>query len=278
MGAKVGEKSRRLLSERPCVVLSSDYYNENRDRITVAPLTQFDSTLEQRLFLWGPAIDYGKEVEFDPSNATYIPETERLWNTDWSAKTGRQPLGILEGTQLWTIFATDGGKELPNDVRWDRRHGRLKDMNKVAAALQAVLSGAIRGDRGTLEYDEGDVFAVDVPGRRSQRCLVVSSTIVNSLRETTTVAKLSRPLGLITVVPILTLEEADGCDPKIDHTSAYIEISFDRGKNSELAIALCQELYTIDWRSRNATPPVGHVYDMRDVQLALRKYLDLPPP
>jgi len=84
-----------------------------------------------------------------------------------------------------------------------------------------------------------------------------------------------RSVGQIAVVPLFEMKqhyiEEDGV--------AFIEApAFDNPAQTETVLALCQEIYTIDWKKRNPSNSLGDITDkdMEKVQNALRNYLKLP--
>ncbi len=268
LGAKEDDLTARPLPERPCLIVSADVYNQNSDGLTVAPLTSYNQGKEDTISLWGVTMWPNFDITPDPKSLSY-PSGESLWKKS-----------LIDCAQLWTVFAVEPSQQqttkLPNDVRWDRRHGEVGDkiIVGVNAALQAVVGGGIRQSGQGLKFQEGDVLVLDLPGKpRQQLCLVISSGAVDFIREKYIFSrKHGRCLGHITVVP---LEPACRYD-EVGRAATLVEVSESASKSIDIALAMCQEIYTIDWRSRNSTGPVGRVLKMEDVRLAVRDYLDLP--
>lgn len=258
IGAKPDEQGEQQ-PERPCLIVSADDFNENRDGLTIVPLTHYEDR-KNNTMPWAEIIRPWTDVDIDSANT----KNPKKLKTDKPS--------IIDCAQLWTVFATDK-PSLPNDLRW--RCGKLKDLSGVNAYLQDILvSGGVRRIPEGLRFQEGDVLSLDLPGRSGQQCLVVSSVAVDRRREKIWVERLKRGLGHITVVP---LELRDDYDEK-DHGIAPVEIHASGTQpRSDIALAICQEIYTVDWRARNAPrKPIGQVHYMSDVRTALRHSLDLP--
>jgi hypothetical protein len=229
-------------------------------------------------------IDCPSEVDPDPQ-IDYPAEEQFLFLKD-----GRPYRSIIDCGQLWTIFTPDPkdpeqadlGILIPercHDLRWDRRHGKLKERAIIAvdAALQVLVGGGIRYE-GNLPFHEGDVLMAKFPGMfgeiHEQRCLVVSSSAVDAIR-----MRMPRRGGYYytqcTVVPLEPATEEDtGNEPGIAIVQVY---PIGTGQSTK-EVAMCQELYTLDWFARDTDRPVGRIRneDMGIVREALRHYLGLP--
>lgn len=268
VGTELGAKPGFHGPYRPCVIISVDDMNKGRDRLTVVPLTHYTPGKEDTMARWTAAVNPAPHM----SGHEYTVLSGRSWRRS-----------LVDCGQLWTVFcvhpSSPAAQQLPNDVQWGGERAQLNDLAlaNIESGLQVVLGGCVRlVDEGCrfpdLPFQEGDVFEVDLPGQLQQRCLVVSSTSVDYLRECITRRDLNphRPLGHVTVVPLLPVDsDTDLHDAK---SVASVDVGGSRG------LAVCQEIYTIDWRSRKATRPKGSVSPLEMVQVrkALRMYLDLP--
>jgi mRNA-degrading endonuclease toxin of MazEF toxin-antitoxin module len=252
---------------RPGLIVSRDIFNKSNGRLTVVPLTVYDPWRARRRFLWGMTIKplpYNKYAsDLDIKLATILLEKS-----------------VIDCGYLWTLSE--------HDVL-TRYYGKLTEQTTdwSDAVLQAVIGGGVRYNRvKMLKFHEGDVVIMNLPGMSKQRCLVVSSPAVDALREQIMVEVVKRepkrPLGHCTVVPLVSLENF-----KSPRGVAKVNVYPLDGQGSPIAeLAVCQEIYTIDWRSRGLGKTVGRVYDryvedvedydMEDVRQALRDYLALP--
>ena len=283
--------------ERACLVVSHDRFFEDKDgnrvgdRLTIVPFTEYKPRKEVERPLWSVVITNRDDVinrypiSDEDEHPDDYPEREQLeeWVTDENgnfiyrrggAKIPYQ--SIIDCGQLWTIYATSSSDPF-NDLRWDRRYGELKPeiLDDVDTALQIVVSGAIHS-RVSLDIFEGSVLEISLPERNrytdhtgqylTQRCLVVSSSGINAIRE-------KQGLGHCTVVPL----EPEGTFANRHGEKDIIVYPNDKLEDPNIEIAKCVELYTIDWRSRYGAV-VGYVNedDMRSVRLELFKYLSLP--
>jgi mRNA-degrading endonuclease toxin of MazEF toxin-antitoxin module len=294
-GGKQGTElgAGKVYDERPCLIVSleSFYIDEDgqrvSDRLTVVPLTHYEPRKEVVRSLWSAIITNRDDVHLDPRNTTQYPEELqlKLWDTDRYGN--RIPYqSIIDCGQISTVYATSL-EDLNNDLCWDFRYGKLRDEKilSVDAALQIVLGGSIHYDDSsspvrTLPVREGDVLTVRLPERNlvcDQKCLVVSSPGIDVIREYIEVEmghrKPKRKLRHCTVIP---LEE----DEKYKSTAGLADVLVypkDDPNNPELAVAVCGEIYTLDWWARGGLV-IGQVYDedMSRVRKELGKYLDLP--
>jgi len=224
-------------------------------------------------------------LEVDPDSQIDYPEGEKfLFFQD-----GRPYRSIIDCGQLWTIFTPDPDDPeqadlrilIPArcyDLRWDRRYGKLKERATIAvdAALQVLVGGGIRYE-GNLPFHEGHVLIAKFPGMfgqiHDQRCLVVSSTAVDAIR--TRMPRGGNYYNQCTVIPLEPVTEED----KEDDLGIAIVNVYPVGAGSPIKeVAMCQELYTLDWSERGAYGPIGRVRneDMTFVREALRDYLGLP--
>ena len=262
---------------RPCLIVSADEFNEESEGLTVLHLTEYRPDKEDIISLWAVAV----------ARRDVVPDT-RTGGISFKS--------IIDCAQPWTIFKLPSGHP-DNELRWNRRLGRLKDelMIRVEAALQVLLGGAVRYD-DDLTYQEGDVIEANLPRMPLQahearhRCLVVSSPGIDAIREQMRVyveavpgQREPRSLSHCTVVPLVSTQYDKGylSETLVDVYPFGQEIG---SPTRELAI--CQEIYTIDWQSRVQGEPVGRVldrgrddvekHDMEDVREALRYYLRLP--
>ncbi|MBX3027066.1 hypothetical protein KF840_19355 [bacterium] len=188
-----------------------------------------------------------------------------------------------------------------DDVDWKGRCGRLLPLavENLNSGLQVLVGGAIGlshwdGELPTpfLPYKEGDVLQMNLPHRPKQLCLVVSSTCIDVLREHLTRKRRWNepdtfvpagregmespwPIGHITVVPLI-LQDQQYPAGEAAKTYKLIELEQCNGARS-LGFAICQEIYTVDWRARMGQR-VGLVNDesMSEVRHGLRYYLELP--
>lgn len=263
LGAKIAQDTHRPLAHRPAIVISADDFNREAQRVTVAPLMNYWEERELQVH-WGVRLELSG-VDVDPTNR----------NHKTLSKTS-----LIDCGQIWTVFAVPptaqpaGKLTLPNDVEWMKRAGQIRDILAVNLELQTVLGSGLRAERAELRFGRGDVVRMDVPGRPQQSCLVVSAVPVDLMRERTmvTLSSQRRSLGQITVVPLVG-------PPSTEHPGyhgiAEVKVVFDNPVPSEDQLALCQEIYTLDWRERNAVK-TGIVKEMDVVEHALREYLDLP--
>jgi hypothetical protein len=147
----------------------------------------------------------------------------------------------------------------------------------VEAALQVLIGGCIRFEE-RLPVQEGDVLVLNLPLRPQQQCLVVSSPGVDAIREGIWIRARNSPLGYCTVVPLEQLGQSKDEDRGVAPIDVY---PTDGKKNVTSKLAICQEVYTVDWRSRivdSVERRIGRVrFDHMDrVREKLRDYLDLP--
>ena len=272
-----------LLGEHPCLIVSANEYNEGCDRLTVVPLTTYKPGKEDKRSPWAVTITNMNDVELDPRNERYGDEKLGEW---FDKGRGIPFKSIIDCAQPWTIFKHSPSDQY-TDLRWDRRYGKLHErmMIRVDTSLQ-VLIGDIHYN-GYLRYREGHVLTLNLPHTPYQRYLVVSSPAIDAIREQIRVKERvgyqERPLGQCTVVPLVSAEYY-----KDLFGEALVDVYPIGGKPDPTPeLALCYEIYTIDWRSRGAVGgPVGRVYDrnaddvaerdMVDVREALWDYLDLP--
>src|SRR5262249_11743110 len=97
IGAKVSRKSGKPLRDRPCLIVSSDFFRikidnddpgerAQEDRFTVAPLTEYTEAHEDTMSHWGVSIINKHHIDIDQRNNTYPgpPQNEQLqiWETD----------------------------------------------------------------------------------------------------------------------------------------------------------------------------------------------------
>ena len=286
-GTELGAGKR--YDERPCLVISSDYFyigkegNKISDGLTVVPLTSYKLRKEEKRPLWTITFTNRYDVDIDPWNDRY-PENEQLheWLIDDEGQNYRPYKSIVDCSQIWTINTTSL-KDPLNDLRWDRRHGKLKaeSMFSIDAALQIVLGGGVRAkDEKNLPVRDGQVLSLKLPERNHlspQRCLVISSSGVDAIREHLVVemddGTKKGPLGHCTVVP---LENAE--DFSLEEGVAIVDVYQQAAQEERTTeLALCMEIYTVDWRARDGVV-VGYVHDrdMHEVRKAVRDYLALP--
>jgi mRNA-degrading endonuclease toxin of MazEF toxin-antitoxin module len=261
--------------ERPCLIVSADTYNEFRRGLTIVPLTSHTDEREQARALWAVTITNREDIDIDPSNRSYRPIREQLLTLEL----GRPKKSIIDCGQLWTVNKLSRFDQ-ENDLRWDRRYGELSEekLIHVESALQVILGDSVRYTRQNeeaLPCQQGDVLELEMPihgsaGMNSRLCLIVSSTGVDAIRE-----QIHRHC---TVVPLESIDRFKEGDRSVALVDVYP--ADNRGK-PEQKLALCQEIYTVDWRSRvvdGIERAVGHVrsHHMDRVWIALREYLALP--
>lgn len=255
---------------RPCLIVSEDAFRK-RGRVTVVLLTTHSGPKEDTLSRWSASINARQHPSghyFDVIKQD--PDPRCQWHKS-----------IVDCGQLWTVVSTDGRD---SNIQWGRGQARLSSelaLVNIETGIQVVLGGnVLAADLGEriLRFQDGDVLEADLPGLPNQRCLVVSSTGVDFLRENI-LRRDSRPigrsdpgpwsLGQITVVPLFDFEGFPQVD---DEGIAPVTVG------GAVTVAVCQEIYTIDWRARGARGPTGSVSlkDMTSVRRALWRYLDLP--
>jgi hypothetical protein len=291
---KLGERKQgtELLGEHPCLVISSDDYNDQNSRITIVPITSYDEHREESRSLWGVTITNRRDIDFDPKNITYHKYRNGVRYSEQILiyrKDGKLYKSIIDCGQMWTIFKFPEGHP-DNELRWDRRHGELEDtpMIAVEAALQVVISGCIelnRIEESDPPYQAGDVLEMDLQSTVSDKeersqCLVVSSTAVDAIRERIMLRRQPKnrlvPLGHCTVVPLWP--PPYDYDPKKDRGVIEVTVySKVKNRSSKKVLALCFEPYTVNWYERDTTL-VGSVHrdHVEAVRHMLRDYLDLP--
>jgi mRNA-degrading endonuclease toxin of MazEF toxin-antitoxin module len=267
-GTEIGANDTESI--RACLVVSADDYNEDEDcdgRITIVPLTDYREGKEDTRSLWAVAIRNREDVDKNSPNARH-PRNGKL--SEWKS--------IIDCGQIWTIYAVSP-TDLRNDVLWGRHCGELKEEQiiRVEAALQALVGGGIRHER-KLPVREGHVLDLDLPLRPHQQCLVVSSPAIDAIREEMWSSYHKRRIGHCTVVPLVPASLYKDGDRGVTLVDVY---HVGDRRTPEMKLAMCQEIYTVDWRNRlaeNTDGPVGHVrlHQMDRVHEALRDYLDLP--
>ena len=151
----------------------------------------------------------------------------------------------------------------------------------VREIIKLCFESVILNYRDKLIYQEGSVLDLELPilntdTKRHSSCLVVSSTSIDAIRERIFIPG---PLGHLTVVP-LRLAGNYSYDENSDAGVGLAEVDVypsGGGRTSVKALALCQEVYSVDWRTKKAEK-IGsvHDHDMLCARLALRDYLKLP--
>ncbi|MFI5398314.1 MAG: type II toxin-antitoxin system PemK/MazF family toxin [Candidatus Binatia bacterium] len=303
---EVGAKKDQPI--RPCVVVSSNFFNEAADRITVVPLNVYSEGKEDTMARWAATISGGRG---------YHPITGKLQEPGVCQTCGREWHGegadldepprevryqwkksIVDAAQLWTVFCApkdskerierpDGSSPTLgdlNDVQWDQNTALLtpSGLIDVESALQVLISACVRlttpssadkydSPRSNLfKFQEGDLLRMDLPGRPQQGCLVVSSSSVDYLRAH--IQRRGVHFGQVTVVPLLSREEVQRLAPGPSCPPTLIPVGN--------TVALCQELYTIDWRARphqgDGLPQRALFTDLNNVRNGIRSYLGLP--
>jgi mRNA-degrading endonuclease toxin of MazEF toxin-antitoxin module len=261
--------------ERPCLIVSSNDFNEGADRLTIVPTTKHTDAKEDMISLCGVTIRVPDDINIDPTNELY-PEEEKLRVEKIGYQGHTTPYKvIIDCSQLYTIFAFDPAMrpELDADLcdlRLNRRYGILAQnaMIRIDAALQVVVGGGIHYHQEALPFKEGDILELNLPIGDRVRCLVVSSSAVDTIRK-------HRGLKQCTVVPLVPIQYYDASYPP---GVAIVEIyPHDNQQDPASALAICQEIYTIDWQSRNVIS-IGRASDrdIENVREALREYLDIP--
>ncbi len=284
IGAKRDKKTRIPKPDRPCLIVSANIYNDTRDSLTIAPLTDYyPAGKEDTMSQWAVTVRPGDEIIVDPANEEY-PDDEQLWKKS-----------IIDCAQLLTVFAVEPSRRqanplLPNDLFWNRRYGQLTDMSmrQVDSVLERyVICGGAPNRPSDLLFREGRVLLLDLPKtqhtegskiskrRDPQQCLVISSEAIDYPREKRIIVeRLNRPLGHITVVPLVL--ETDSQYKKFHDVATEVIIDIEGQSELEIALAIHQQIHTVDWRSRIALDrPIGRVSDMADVRSALLEYLGL---
>jgi hypothetical protein len=263
LGAKLHPMSGRNLPWRPALIVSSEAFNAERDRVTIAPLMHYRDFREYTIE-WGMCLPLS-DIAMDPSNS----EHGSLYKDS-----------LVDCGQLWTIHAprrsraAEANRAIPRDINFDRRCGEIKDHLRLNITLQIAVGGGITGMREEMEFGHGDILSIDYPGRPKQRCLVISHSLVDLRRHRTVVHRpFRRQLNQTTVVPLEPFTLSD--DGEIDPGTALVEVADKTSPRQNMWLAICQEICTIDWQERRPTL-LGSACDMRGVNEAVREYLDLP--
>jgi hypothetical protein len=286
------------IGAHPCLIVSDDSLNEDYPLVTIVPIITHAPHKEEVMSLWGVTIQCSKwnrtrggyidaDIEIYQENSNY--QNEQLRPTR-SIEIDRQGniihvpyKSIIDCGQIGAISKNLPPTHARYELHWERYHGKLKPhvMDLVDAALEAVIGGDI-GYNGHLDRREGEVLVLNLPGMPIQRCLVVSSPGVDALREQPTYK------ALRTVVPLVSTQVTKDL-PEVPEEKLVDVYPIGKTTPPTTEIARCYQIYTVDWRSRevrNATGPVGRVYDrnvddvsardMVDVREALRYCLKLP--
>lgn len=257
-GTEIGAKKD---PERPCLIVSSDLFNDGSERLTVVPLTDYADGKEDTMAHWGVSIRLKKDIEgYNPRPGDETREKS-----------------IVDCGQIYTIPLN-----WLDDSQWKHRYGKLTDVSmiRVDIALQALLAGTIGynpySQKG-LPFWEGDVLEANLPEYPHHRCLVVSSATIDLLRDRIWIRKLNRHLRHCTIVPLHPGdEEGPTIIPIIIQPEDQADFTIER--------AMCREVQTIDWhkrtgwRQRKGLRIVGRVENeyLSKVRKALRQYLHLP--
>jgi mRNA-degrading endonuclease toxin of MazEF toxin-antitoxin module len=223
---------------------------------------------------WGISITNIFHIDIDQRNSQYptrpVNEQLKLWLTDADGR----PIYSKEGQKIPYKSIIDCGQlqtVSQSDVVPDRRYGKLKDlmMIRVDITLQSLLGGIISYNpysEKELKVREGHVLLVNLPSMPNQRCLVISSEAIDALRE--------KALHHVSVVPLVSEKHYMN-----SHGVATVDVPVVGNPTKlETVLAMCQEIYSIDWRSRRVNDPFAELSEnsMSGLRLALRKYLDLP--
>src|SRR3989344_9340831 len=267
---KVGteQDATKPQEERPCLVVSADDFSSLDDsikgyRFTVIPLTNYTDGKEDTRALWAVTITNRDDV-ITRSDDEQLPE----WLTDSRGRPVRSRIGsrtpyiprksIIDCAQPWNIFALSQS-DIRNVLCWDRHHGILKDelMVRVEAALQVLIDDCIHYRLGYLRFMKGDVIRVALPGGDPQDYLVISSMAVDAIRKHV-FAHGRDPLRQCTVVPLILPPD----DYEEDDLGTCLVEVYPVGRKAtyDIKVAMCQEIYTIDWWARDAEGPVGQVH------------------
>lgn len=256
--------------ERICLVVSGNWFNEHLPCLTVVHLTEYGEGKEDTMSQWAVAVKpKEKYVEIDPANSSYAKITPR---EDFYKHS------IIDCSQLWTVFAPSLSAEPEYDelkeVRLNRRYGKLREdfIIRTDMSLQMLVGGSVRYG-GKLSFREGDVVKIDFPGRGPRRyCLIVSSASFGALSDRSK-RKSGDPFRHRAMIPL----QRERQDKKIEKDLAPVNVHLEgKQTGSVRAVAVCSQIYTLDWGARNIDGPVGKVHDMDTVYRVLREYLGLP--
>lgn len=257
LGGKVGKDGRRQPS-RPVLVVSSDNFNEESDRVTVIPLMKYKE---------------GREYTRNWAFRIFRDQVKRVEKVDGQLE---YPINLVDCGQFSTLNYRGKHTDLSYFC------GRIEEhqiYRYLSLGLQMVLAGRLTAhfedgsDKATrLPVSYGDVIELNW---HASRCafLVVSSPAVDQLRdymELPTFHGMKR-LQHITVVRLDTNKYEQS------HTAIAVKTRHDNTQASKAWTALCQEIYTFNWSERRLAI-VGKVAMncMQEVDEAIRKYLDLP--
>lgn len=266
---------------RPGLVISLDEINDSRKAITIALITSFPFPRCD----WSPECSSNhspyrnishyehretrlprvvailhKEGEPDAIGG-HVYKVEGRGDARWARRT------IVDCAALYTLPVPDRPSQ-KDVILWDRGHARLEHplaIENVHSALQAIIGGGISVSCSpaesevhcpsvrALQFQTGDILQLSLPNQQpNRRCLVVSSSSIDFLREHLYLKNGAPPvgreqdpprpwpLGHLTVVPVsakpLNLEDPTCLEVVAEDKQKY-------GIH-------CAELYTVDWRAR----------------------------
>lgn len=256
MGTEMGAKKEHSGAVRLCVVVSDDRFNARYRRLSIVPLTS-RAGRQGIMSAW----------------SVFLNSSDYPW---------LEIDDVVDCGQPWTVYAIGSRLDDRDDIR-SNCLGKLhqQDIERVEDALLNVLTGKniryedIRNsdDDAPFPFRAGQVLEAsflninDGKTFRSQ-CLLVSDPMFEEFRQ-------KNGLQHCTVVALVSEQYINSLDPDI---IATVHIEKDDQSGVETKLALCRELYTIDYGRRKAVK-FGRVRSLRqidDVRKVLRNYLHLP--